>query len=286
MLRPNRPATTPGDLLAHARRTGRADQRDARVRNQCRADLGTAQHDLAEVSWCADRRGGLIEQCGRCDGSERSEVARLPDHRIAAHHRQRRIPAPHGDREVERRDHTRRSERMPLLHQPVAGTFAGDRQAVQLAAEADGEVADVDHLLHLAKCLALDLADLDLHQTAEVCLVRAQQRGELADQLAAQRARCGAPRLEGGRGLVDRLIDRGRRLDTAEARSGDRAASRVRAGGRQAGCTTGAQRGIGEIGEGGLGRKCHVNHAATCTTAIAIHGGLPAHSHRRDHPAV
>ena len=152
---------------------------------------------------------------------------------------------------------------MPLLHQSVAGPFAGDRQAVQLAAEADGEVADVDHLLHLAECLALDLADLDLHQPAEVGLVRSQQHGELADQLAAQRTGSGAPRLEGGRGLVDCLVDRRRSLDTAQGRAGDRGARRSRAGGRQAGCTAGTQRGIGEFGERGLARKCHVNHAAT-----------------------
>jgi hypothetical protein len=35
----------------------------------------------------------------------------------------------------------------------VAGALAGDGQAVQLARQADREVADVDHLLHLAEAL-------------------------------------------------------------------------------------------------------------------------------------
>ena len=83
------------------------------------------------------------------------------------------------------------------LHQPVTGSLAGDRETVQLSAETDGEVADVDHLLHLAERLALDLADLDLHQSGEVGLVGAQQHGELADQFTAQRRRCRAPRSEG-----------------------------------------------------------------------------------------
>ena len=128
---------------------------------------------------------------------QRGEIARLPDHRVAAHDGQCRVPAPHCHREVERGDHAGRSERVPLLHQAVPGSLAGDRQTVQLPAETDGEVADVDHLLHLAERLALDLADLDLHQSAEVGLVGAQQPGELADQLTAQRRRGRAPRSEG-----------------------------------------------------------------------------------------
>ena len=124
-----------------------------------------------------------------------------------------------------------RPERMPLLHQSVAGTLAGDREAVQLAAEPDGEVADVDHLLHLAERLALDLADLELHQSAEVGLVRAQQRRELADQLAAERSGCRAPGLERGDGLLDGLVDRRRVGDSAERCAGDRAPRRVCAGG-------------------------------------------------------
>ena len=47
------------------------------------------------------------------------------------------------------------------------GPLAGDRQAVQLAGQADGEVADVDHLLDLAEALGADLAGLDRHQRAE-----------------------------------------------------------------------------------------------------------------------
>ncbi len=153
-----------GDLLAHSRRAGRADERDAGVRHQRGADVGAAEQNLAEVFGSVDSGGRLLEQGTGGDRGQRRQVARLPDHRVAADDGERRVPAPHGDREVERGDHRGRAERMPLLHQPVAGAFAGDRQAVQLPAETDGEVADVDHLLHLAERLALDLADLDLHQ--------------------------------------------------------------------------------------------------------------------------
>jgi hypothetical protein len=36
----------------------------------------------------------------------------------------------------------------------VPGAFAGDGQAVQLARQADGEIADVDHFLHFAQAFA------------------------------------------------------------------------------------------------------------------------------------
>ena len=55
---------------------------------------------------------------------------------------------------------------MPLLHHPVPRTLGRDGQAVQLARETHGEVADVDHLLHLAVSLGADLAHLERHQIA------------------------------------------------------------------------------------------------------------------------
>ncbi len=65
-------------------------------------------------------------------------------------------------------DHT---ERMPGLHQPMRRPLRGDGAAVELARQADGELADVDHLLHFAQRLGGDLADLDGHQRREVVLV-------------------------------------------------------------------------------------------------------------------
>ena len=85
---------------------------------------------------------------------------------------------------------------MPLLHHPVAGPLGGDRQAVELARQADGEVADVDHLLDLAQALGADLAGLDGDQRAEVGLVLAQQLAELTHELAADRRRHVAPGAE------------------------------------------------------------------------------------------
>ena len=76
------------------------------------------------------------------------------------------------------RDDADRPHRVPRLHQPVAGSLAGDREAVQLARETDREVADVDHLLDLAEALGADLAGLDRHQLAELVLVLAEELTE------------------------------------------------------------------------------------------------------------
>ena len=72
--------------------------------------------------------------------------------------------------------------------------------AVEHARLADREVGDVDHLLHFAVALGLDLAHLERHQAAEVVLVpRAARR---------RRARTASPRLRRrhvapGRGGLD-----------------------------------------------------------------------------------
>ena len=85
---------------------------------------------------------------------------------------------------------------MPGLHQPVPGTLGGDGLAVQLPRQADGELADVDHLLHLAEGLGGDLARLDGHQRGEIVLVLDEQLAEPRHQRAAHRCRRRAPRGE------------------------------------------------------------------------------------------
>src|SRR3546814_6874803 len=100
---------------------------------------------------------------------------------------ERRVPAPHRDREVEGADHADGSQRMPGLHHPVARALGRDGQAIELTGEPDGEVADVDHLLDLAQPLLEDLAVLQADQPAERLLVGAQLLGEQPDEFAAAR---------------------------------------------------------------------------------------------------
>ena len=74
---------------------------------------------------------------------------------------------------------------------------------MQLAREADGEVADVDHLLHLAQALRQGLAGFQGDQGAEIGLGGAQFFAEQADELAPARRGDLAPGEEGGVGGVD-----------------------------------------------------------------------------------
>ena len=119
-------------LAAHGGAARRADDGHALVGDQRGAGDAIAQQHLVEVGGHVHARGGALEQRIGGECGERRELAGLPDDRVAAHQRQRGVPAPHGDREVERRDDGRGAHRVPLLHQAVAGTFAGDGEAVQL----------------------------------------------------------------------------------------------------------------------------------------------------------
>ena len=119
------------------------------------------------------------------------------------------------------------AQRMPGLHHPVVGALGGERQAVELARQADREVADVDHLLHFAQAFGGDLAGLERDQPAEVGLGRAQLFAEQAHQLAAARRRHVAPGLEGRMRAADGLRGFGRRGLRARRRwlAGDRASA-------------------------------------------------------------
>ena len=130
---------------------------------------------------------GALEDPGGGERAERRLLRWLPDHRIAADQGQGRVPGPGRDREIEGGDHAAHPHRVPGLAHGVARALRGDGQPVELARQADREVADVDHLLHLAPALLQDLAGFEGHQTAERVL---GQRA--APRRAGERARRGA----------------------------------------------------------------------------------------------
>ena len=150
--------------------------------------------------------GRALEQRRARERRQRRPLRRLPDHGVAADERERGVPAPDGDREVEGADHGDRPERMPRLREPVARALRRDRASVELPREADGEVADVDHLLHLAEPLLRDLPDLERDERAERVLLAAQLLAEQPHELAAVRARHVAPDRKGVRGAGDRRV--------------------------------------------------------------------------------
>ena len=53
---------------------------------------------------------------------------------------------------------------MPLLHQSMFAAFARDGHSVKLPTQSDGEIANVDHLLHFAERLLANLARLQRDQ--------------------------------------------------------------------------------------------------------------------------
>ena len=210
----NAAGETRGDFgchfTAHARAAGGADQGDARVIHQRSAGVAAADDHLAEVL------GGTVEffqyaleqgLAGQC--SERGLFRRFPDHRVAAHQGQRGVPRPHGHGEVEGADHADHAQRVPGFTHMVAGALGGDGQAVQLARQADGEVADVDHFLHFTQTFLGDLAGLPGNEFAQVGLVLAQYVAELAHQLATSRRRHFAPGFECMLGATDLLLHLG-----------------------------------------------------------------------------
>ena len=102
---------------------------------------------------------------------------------------ERGVPAPHRNGKVERTDHGDRAERMPRLGESVAGPLGGDRAAVELTRETHREIADVDHLLHLAEPLLGDLADLERDERTQGILLATQLLAEQPDELAPMRPR-------------------------------------------------------------------------------------------------
>ena len=192
--RPNRCATRGPTCCPIRTEPGRAQQRHPWVVDQPFADLAAAQNQPAHRARRADVVGGPLGQRLAGQRGQRRQLRRLPHHGVAADQRDRGIPRPHRDREVERGDDADDAERMPGLHQPVPRPFGGDRPAVQLPRQPDGELADVDHLLHLAEGLRGDLAGLDGDQRGQIVLVLDEQFAEPGHQRAAHRSRCRAPR--------------------------------------------------------------------------------------------
>jgi hypothetical protein len=99
-----------------------------------------------------------------------------------------RIPRPHRDREVERADDADQAERLVLVVHAMARALRMHGGAVHHAALADREIGDVDHLLHFAIALGLDLAHLQRDQRTQRILVLAQGFAAQAHRFATQAA--------------------------------------------------------------------------------------------------
>ena len=93
---------------------------------------------------------------------------------------------------------------------------------MELTRQADGEIADVDHLLDLAEALRQDLARFDRHEHGQVVLVRPQLLAEFAHDGAALWAGHGAPGGRGGGRALDGAVEIVVGDHPTERRTGDR----------------------------------------------------------------
>src|SRR5205085_2808129 len=128
------------------------------------------------------------------------------NHGVTADKSNRRIPRPDRDRKIERGDAADGAERMPLLEHAVIGPLAGNRQAVKLPREADGEVAHVDHLLDFAETFALDLSTFQRDEHSQIVFRLAQRLADLTDNVASLRRWNNTPFVENSQRRLDRLF--------------------------------------------------------------------------------
>ncbi len=173
IARAKRAASFGATLPAHRGRAGGGDERHPLVLDQALAELPAADQEPEQAprgrphrsaspafiasAWTASAVSGVFSEGFQTTGSPQTRA-------------KRGVPGPdrHGD--VERRDDAAHPERVPDLHHPVVRPLGGDGEPVQLPRQADGEVADVDHLLDLAEALREDFSRLERHQPAEIVL--------------------------------------------------------------------------------------------------------------------
>ena len=156
-----------------------------------------------------------------CSCTKRCLLTWLPDHRVAADKCQHRIPCPHRNREVKRRNHADNAKRMPELAQPVVRSLTRNREARQATAKAYGVVTDINHLLNFAKSFLRNLADFQAHNGRKVFFMFAKGIPNRADDIPAHRRRHPPPRIKCNLRTLHHRTNRARRhhLNRAELRA-------------------------------------------------------------------
>ncbi len=144
----------------------------------------------------------------------------FPDHGIATDQRQRGIPCPHRNREIERGNDTANTQRVPGFHHAMTWALGRDGQAVQLARQADSEIADVDHFLHFTYTFGQNLAGFQRHQFAQRLAMFAQHVAQDTHQLAAYRRRHYTPFFVGLVGVLDGAFSFLRRVGAQRSNRG------------------------------------------------------------------
>ena len=172
--------------------------------DQGRPGRAIAQHQLRQTFGRIGAKFArhLVEQRLHRDRGQRRLFGRLPHDAVTANQGKRGIPGPDRDGEVERGDDRDRAQRMPGFAHAMARALAGDGQAMQLARQTHGEIADIDHLLHFAQPLGQWLAAIERDQQAQLGLACAQRLTETPDKFSPARRRYRTPMGKSRQGAI------------------------------------------------------------------------------------
>src|SRR5216110_2477819 len=112
---------------------------------------------------------------------------RLEDHRVPAQQGWKHLPCRNRQREVERGDESRNSDRPPVAHRPLAAQLGGNSAPEQPPAFRVGVVRGVDPLLHVPSRLGHNPAHLPCPLACDVVVRPNLQMPDPVQHVAAQR---------------------------------------------------------------------------------------------------
>ena len=208
------------DRRAHPGRAGRRDDRHVPRGDQRLADRRAADDDLrqpvrrvgpkrfearSKTFIAASALSGVLSDGFQITGSPQTSAS-------AAFHDQTAT----GKLKAEMTAHGPIGCQVSIMRWP--GRSEAMVEAVDLARQADGEIADVDHFLHFAETLGDDLAGFEGDHRAERLLGGAQFLAEQADEFAPARRRDVAP---GGEGAFARATTAGMSESVVSRHAGD-----------------------------------------------------------------
>ncbi len=156
---------------------GRADEGDGlhvRVLQEAVHGHLVAVHDIED----AVRQTGLGEEFGELHGGRRVLLARLEHEGVATGDGEGEHPQRHHRREVERRNARDDTERLPDRGHVDAGGDLRGQLALELHADAAGQVDDLQAARDLSERVGVHLAVLGGDQFGDLVAVRVQQRAE------------------------------------------------------------------------------------------------------------
>src|SRR5437667_2045499 len=185
------------DVQSHRDRASSGNQWNSRVVGKFLTDRFAVTNQQTEdcrigTRFATNAFGNLCDR----NRSQRSFFRRFPNGRVATNCSEGGIPGPDRHRKIKRGDYGDESERMPLLHQTMVFSLRLNRQAVKHARLADGEIADVDHLLNFAFTFGNDLAGLESDELTKLMFQLAERISETANSIATDRAGRSSPFFE------------------------------------------------------------------------------------------